>query len=386
MHIALLSANPAQANPYIALLMGGLTDAGLDVSLHTDPGDGGLPAEVITADLLHLHWLELWGRPAYLSFAGWTRLGIAGRGLRRWAEPSANSRLVFEQRRRRFLDRFFGSLATYKANGGRLVYTVHNLGQHEGEAGWAEAEGLRRLLQQVDAVHVHAEYLKPELEARLPPLRPAPVVTIPHGNYVTWYPNEVSRQAARERLEAGKAGVIYLFLGMIRPFKGLEELVPAFRQLADPRAMLWIAGQSRPPDYARTVAQLAAADGRIRWHPQFVPDDQLQNWMNAADVVVLPYRHTTTSGASMLAFSFGKPIIAPALPAFRELMAGRPFLGELYDPASADGLRLALERARDVDWQACRQAILEWAGQFDWQTIGRRFSDLYGQVLGRREE
>ena len=145
--------------------------------------------------------------------------------------------------------------------------------------------------------------------------------------------------------------------------------------------MLWVAGQSRPPDYQQRLAQLAAADKRVRWHPQFVPDDQIQLWMNAADVVVLPYRRTTTSGAAMLAFSFGKPIIAPALPTFRELMADAPFLGELYDPAAPDGLQLALDEARAVDWQSQRQAILDWVQQFDWRTIGRRFADLYEQVL-----
>ncbi len=382
MHAALLSANPAQANPYIALLIDGLKDAGVDASLYADPGPDGLPAAARKADLLHLHWLELWGRPRYISLADWTRLGFTGRGLRRWVEPAANSGPIFEQRRRRFLDRFLASVAAYKANGGRLVYTVHNLGQHEGEASQAEEAGLQRLLELADAVHLHADYLRPALQARLERPERVRVVTIPHGNYVDWYPNQVSRHEARDRLDVSAQGMVYLFLGLIRPFKGLEDLLPAFRSLPDPQALLWVAGQSRPPDYQQRLAQLAAADKRVRWHPQFVPDDQIQLWMNAADVVVLPYRRTTTSGAAMLAFSFGKPIIAPALPAFRELMTDAPFLGELYDPAAPDGLQIALDRARAVDWQGRRQTILNWVRQFDWRTIGRRFADLYAQVLG----
>lgn len=384
MHTALLSANPAQANPYISLLMGGLQEAGIDVSLYADPGVDGVPVGAATAELLHLHWLELWGRPDYVSLGGWRAPGVLGRGLRRWVEPAVNCEPLFERRRRRFLERFFARLAKYKASGGKVVYTVHNLGQHEDEASRVEEAGLQRLLELADAVHLHAHYLLPVLETRLKPGRQVRVVTIPHGNYVTWYPNQVSRQDARSRLEAGGKSIIYLFLGLIRPFKGLEELLPAFRQLADPQAMLWVAGQSRPPGYHYQIAGLAAADSRVRWHPQFVPDDQIQLWMNAADVVVLPYRRTTTSGAAMLAFSFGKPVIAPALPAFRELMADKPFLGELYDPAEPDGLRLALERARTVDWPSHRPSILAWVQQFDWPTIGRRFADVYGQVLGSK--
>ena len=55
MHTALLLANPAQANPYIALLIDGLKDAGVDASLYSDPGPDGLPAVARSTDLLHLH-------------------------------------------------------------------------------------------------------------------------------------------------------------------------------------------------------------------------------------------------------------------------------------------------------------------------------------------
>jgi beta-1,4-mannosyltransferase len=134
-----------------------------------------------------------------------------------------------------------------------------------------------------------------------------------------------------------------LFLGLLRPYKGLEELLPAFRSLPDPDATLLIAGRPRPSDYAARLASQVASDPRVRWHPYFVPDAEVQLWMNAADAVVLPYRQITTSGAAMLAWSFGKPVIAPALPAFIEPMATAPFLGLLYDPRTArwSGQRIA---------------------------------------------
>ena len=93
--------------------------------------------------------------------------------------------------------------------------------------------------------------------------------------------------------------------------------------------------------------------------------------MNAADVVVLPYRRITTSGAAMLAWSFGKPVIAPALPAFVESMDNAPFLGILYDPTDPAALRNALQQATAIDWQAHR-ASKSWPGpeQFNWQASG----------------
>ena len=118
------------------------------------------------ADLLHLHWLELWGRPVHQP----DRLDQAGIGGPRPAtldgagsEQQADLRTTATT----LLDRFFASLAAYKANGGRLVYTVHNLRPHEGEASQVEEAGLHRLLGLSDAIHIHADYLLPELQSRL---------------------------------------------------------------------------------------------------------------------------------------------------------------------------------------------------------------------------
>jgi glycosyltransferase involved in cell wall biosynthesis len=390
MNVTMLSAAQREANPYIDLLCGGLAEAGVAVELVDDPGDDGLSAAARRADLLHLHWLELWGRPPYTSLAGLGRWGMPGRGLRRWLEPALNSDAAFARRRQRFLDRFFAALEDYKARGGRLVYTVHNLGQHEGEGGAVEAAAMQRLLALADGLHVHAAYMADEVWRIL---ESGSVAVIPHGHYIDAYPNTITRPEARRALHLPHPLTIdnsqltidhsltLLFLGLLRPYKGLEELLPAFRSLPGPDATLLIAGRPRPSDYAARLAAQAGADPRVRWHPHFVSDDQVQLWMNAADAVVLPYRQITTSGAAMLAWSFGKPVIAPALPAFVEPMAAAPFLGLLYDPAEPNALAEALRRAATIDWQSRHEPILAWARQFDWPGIGRQFAALYQRTL-----
>lgn len=408
MSVVLLSAAAREANPYIELLGDGLAQAGIAALLIQEPGEEGLPAAARQADLVHLHWLELWGRPPYASLAKLAGWGAPGRGLRRWLEPALNSAPAFARRRQRFLERFFAALEAYQARGGRVVYTVHNLAQHEGEGGQIELTAMRRMLTLADGLHVHAAYMAGEVQrildggagrpwpapAAAPALgspvprtgKPAPLVAvIPHGHYIDAYPNTVSRVAARRALDLPQSVhrspcTAYLFLGLIRPYKGLEELLPAFRSLPDPAARLLVAGRPRPAGYAARLAAQAASDPRVLWHPQFVPDHDVQRWMNAADAVVLPYRHITTSGAAMLAWSFGKPVIAPALPAFIEPMRDAPFLGLLYDPADPHGLAEALQQAAHIDWQSHRAPILAWARQFDWPGIGRQFAAFYQQL------
>lgn len=383
MHIALLSANPLWANPYIRLLQDAVVSAGVRVTLFDQAGEDGVPSGVLAADVVHLHWLELWGRPKHRSLANLTRWGLAGRTVRRWMEPALNSPVLFARRRQRFLDRFLAGMAQYRAAGGSIVYTVHNLNQHEGEAGNVESAGLGRLLDLADAVHVHSRVMAEELRARFGGLK-EPVI-IPHGNYLGAYANDVGQSDARRHLEVPGDSFVLLFLGLIRPYKGLEELLPAFAALPDPRARLLVAGRSRPRYYAKSLARIAAADPRVRWHSQFIPDDQIQLWMNAADVVVLPYRRVTTSGAALLAFSFGKPVIAPALPAFVELMGENSALGLLYDPEKPGDLTQVVEQARSVDWQARQSQILDWVHQFDWAPIGRRFVTLYEAVKNTQQ-
>jgi glycosyltransferase involved in cell wall biosynthesis len=213
-----------------------------------------------------------------------------------------------------------------------------------------------------------------------------PIAVIPHGHYIDAYPNTVTRADARLALQLPSAvdrspSTVYLFLGLIRPYKGLEELLPAFHSLPDAGAALLIAGRPRPSDYAARLAAQASADPRVIWHPRFVPNDEVQRWMNAADIVALPYRQITTSGAAMLAWSFGKPVIAPALPAFVEPMSDAPFLGLLYDPTDPASLTEALRQAAQTDWPTQREPILAWARQFDWPGIGRQMARLYQRTM-----
>ncbi|MEA3337263.1 MAG: glycosyltransferase [Chloroflexota bacterium] len=381
MKITLLSANPPEANPYVGLLADAIVVSGAQVTLATGAADQGVPEDALDADVIHLHWLELWRRPDYRSMAGLTRLGAPGRLLRRWLEPQLNSPDAFARRRQVLLNEFLDWLAGYKAGGGHLVYTLHNIVQHEGEATDVELQGLRRLLDLADAIHVHSHAMVIELQDRLGNAELPSLAVIPHGNYIGVYPNLVSRGEAQRRLDLPGEGFNFLFLGLIRPYKGVEELLPAFAGLQEPDARLLIAGQSRPRGYAAGLADSARADDRVLWHPSFVPPDEIQQWMNASDIVVLPYREVTTSGAAMLAFSFARPILAPALPGFVELVGDNPFLGMLYDPEEPSALAQALVRAHATDWSQNEPAILEWASQFAWPSIGQQFMALYRQIL-----
>jgi glycosyltransferase involved in cell wall biosynthesis len=127
---------------------------------------------------------------------------------------------------------------------------------------------------------------------------------------------------------------------------------------------------------------MAQQSARIHAWFRYVPDAEVQCFMNACDVCVLPYHEVTTSGAAILAFSFGRPIIAPALGAFPELAAdGR---GIIYDPHAEGSLLEALQEARDVDMIEGGGKALSWAKEHQWRTLAPQFVRIYGEALGTR--
>lgn len=343
-------------NPYVRLLQTALLEAGVPCSTAEELGPLHLPLLPGVANVLHLHWLEL------LYSAPTT-----GRTIRRLAAVLAG-------------------LAGVKARGGKIVYTVHNLHPHERDALALNRVANVALSALVDALHVHDEEAK--LGAARVYGRPDRIYVVPHGSYVGAYPNDCTRQEARARLGLAEGAFVYLCLGQVRRYKGIEDLIVAFKQLstigrseaAACNCQLILAGNIHDPVYAKSLSELTLGQEGIHTWFHYVDDTELQYYMNACDVCVLPYRDITTSGAAILAFSFGKPVVAPALGGFPALVADRR--GIVYDPKTTDGLLHALQEVRSGDMEVAGQKALAWAREHEWRVLAPRFMHIYESVLG----
>jgi glycosyltransferase involved in cell wall biosynthesis len=365
MRVLLVSPYATKVNPYIGLLGDALASSGAAVSATRvlTPAHAQGPDR---PDVIHLHWIEGYDRaPARPPRATLAPARAAERALLRLnALP-----FVRDRRRRERFAALFAELRAFQRSGGRIAYTAHNLDPHEA-ASEPERRALGEIVALADVLHAHDRATADALAARYG--RREGVVVIPHGHYLSAYPNTVTRAAARAALDLPEDGFVYACIGLLRPYKGLEELLPAFNALRDERARLLVAGKAADPRYAQRLAALTGDDPRIRLQPEYVPGEALQLYFNAADIAALPYRQITTSGAAMMAFSFGAPVLAPAIGAFPELLAqGR---GLLYEPGD---LAAALERARQREWGGARAGILEWVRQFDWSEIGRALLSAY---------
>jgi beta-1,4-mannosyltransferase len=234
--------------------------------------------------------------------------------------------------------------------GYRTVFTLHNLTPTYPLApAWVDGLGHRLVIWLVNGVIVHCQEAAEALSRRYGRRRGAHLVT--HPSFIGVYPAAAGRQAARARLGLRPEQTVFLFFGGLRPNKGLEHLVRTFRRLPGEDLVLLIAGKPQPPaGLFAELEELARGDPRVRLDGRFIPGDEVAVYMGAADAVVLPFSRILTSSSAMLAMSFARPVIAPAMGCLPELVSTE--CGLLYDWRDPEGLAKALLRAGEVDLEA----------------------------------
>jgi glycosyltransferase involved in cell wall biosynthesis len=167
------------------------------------------------------------------------------------------------------------------------------------------------------------------------------------------------------------AGPVVLFFGLIRPYKGLDVLLEAWRAADRGAAELWVVGMPR-------IDPSFIAGPNVKTALRFVSGAELAGAFRAADLVVLPYREIDQSGVLFTALAFGKPLLLTTVGGFSEIDAA-----EHVPPGDPDALADALTRlladpARLDELAAASRAAA--AGPYSWDAIARRTLELYASL------
>ena len=114
-----------------------------------------------------------------------------------------------------------------------------------------------------------------------------------------------------------------LFFTTLAPYKGLELLIDAFRQLRGeiPQLRLTIAGtaHTRFPNYAHELRERFGEAHGIRWLGQ-VSEDEVKDLFRRSQIVVLPYAASTGSSSVLYqAATWGRAVVASDLNEIRSL-------------------------------------------------------------------
>lgn len=266
-----------------------------------------------------------------------------------------------------------------------LVWTAHNLKRHDAHNDDYEHKMIQRLIDYCDGIIVMSKAAGSLLDATYRVGARTKVVVIPHGHFIDAYPNKVPRDEARRVLSISPDARVVLSFGRIVPYKGTSRLISGFAKFARQGDLLIIAGPTDDAVFVerlRSLAREVAPQGaEIRIVAEAIAPGHVQHYMNACDVVALSFDNILNSGSLMLAMSFGKCVVAPALGSIPETVCPSGWfpMGSGQPDSIASALYDALTCG---DRQAREAAVLDFTrNRYNWDHIGRAVTTLYRSLL-----
>ena len=152
-----------------------------------------------------------------------------------------------------------------------------------------------------------------------PVLDKIPYTVIPTGHYIGIYPNEIGLAEAREKLHLPDEAKIIGFVGNISAYKGIYELLKVFNEIKDTNTLLLLAGIPNNNETQKKVEKAVEKDKRIKVYWGLIPNEELQYYLNASDLIVLPFRKINNSGSLYMTLSFNKHVLVPDFPQMLEV-------------------------------------------------------------------
>jgi polysaccharide biosynthesis protein PslF len=215
-------------------------------------------------------------------------------------------------------------------------------------------------------------------------VRPADIVTIPHG--ATLPPPVASRSATSPTV---------LTWGLLGPGKGIEWVIDALAEVSDvvPPITYVVAGATHPKVLARegeryreSLMQRATerqVEDRVIFDQQYRTLPELLDMVSRATAVVLPYDSTDqiTSGVLVDAVAAGVPVVATAFPHAVELLSSGAgvVVPHQSPPAIADALRTIVTRPNVA--QSMRSRAAQLAADHSWPCVAAKYLELIEHVL-----
>jgi beta-1,4-mannosyltransferase len=330
----------------VRLLYRSLGDLGVSVDdLSTETRAG---SQAGTVDVLHVHWPE------------------SALGTRNPIAAHVRSHRAITQ------------IDELRSHGTKLVWTAHNLGSHDRFHPRLERRHLRSFTDRVDGVIAMSDGGVDAVRRSFPGLSGVPAYVVPHGHYRDAYPDTMTVEEARRRVEVPSGAAVVGFVGSVRPYKGVGGLLRSFHDLDRRDVRLIVAGRPNRSALAKRLQRTAAGDDRIRLWLQALSTTEVESVVKASDLIVLPYRDALSSGAALLALSLGRPVLAPNLGAFADLRAevGSAWMRTFDGALDASILGEALETFQG---ETKREAP-DLTGR-DWSIVARLTLDAYQGVL-----
>lgn len=257
----------------------------------------------------------------------------------------------------------------------RVLFLCHNVLPHEGFP--FKRLLSRMVLRQGDAFIVQSKQDKTDLYK----LVPHPCVrrtVLPTFN--AFRLQGMSQEHARQILQIPVHQELLLFFGFVREYKGLKHLIRALPQIKQerPNVHVLVVGEffsGGKQEYLDLIRQMNCADS-LTLVDHYIPDQEVEPYFAACDLVVLPYESATQSGIVQISYGFEKPVVATAVGGLPEVVIDGK-TGFVVPPQDKDSLAKAVIRFFEENKAAdFAEGIRQEAWKYSWDRINEVVEEL----------
>lgn len=276
----------------------------------------------------------------------------------------------------------------------RVVFTAHNVNmrKRDGCDSWWNRLSLRVQYRLAHHIFVHSGRMRSELLTDFG-VSERKVSVIPFGINNTSPTTEITTSEAKQRLGVCATDKTALFFGQIAPYKGLEYLIDAFSEVAKRNGSyrLIIAGKVKKGhgaywDKVRGRIAISEVRNYIIQKIEHIPDEEVELYFRAADVLIVPYVQIFQSGVPFLAYSFGLPVIATDVGSLRQdIVEGRTgFICRAKDSSDlANMIHQYFDSELFRDLEIRREEIKRYANErYSWEKVAEITKNVYEKLSG----
>ncbi len=272
-----------------------------------------------------------------------------------------------------------------------IIATVHNEYPHKQDSPGYRAV-YRLVYMYADGLIHLGEASKEAVNRRYSAsVRNAAHAVIPHGNYECFRHEDLGQNEARRRLQCSPESFVLLAFGSIRTTDELRLLVDGFGHCSIPERELMIAGRVQWPSCRAHPIEHASLWGRTRLRPsikvrdEYIPDDDVEAYVKAADAVVVPRIDALNSGNVALGFTFGRVVVGPDRGVIGETL--RKTQNPVFEPRSPQTLGAALDEAHHLSVEDGRGEKNREYGEshMEWNSIAAQHEKMYSLVSKRKK-
>ena len=204
----------------------------------------------------------------------------------------------------------------------------------------------------------------------------------PHPIY-DHYGIRLDRNEALQKLGLDQNCKYVLFFGLVRAYKGLDLLLQAFAdsRIKESNIKLIVAGEFYQDEsiYRKQISDLGIED-KIIIHNEFIPDDKVNLYFSAADIIAQTYKSATQSGVTQIAFHFEKPMLVTNVGGLGEIVINNKS-GYVVEPNAqeiADALDDFFANSRSEEFE---DGVRHEKSKYAWSIMTAKIVKLYGDCL-----